>query len=624
MGELRRLNEASDVPLTWDATFGRFDAIVQSVQEAMALPQLFSVAHPDAVVREAALACDPKADRVHTALLMDDAIAVVLTRASASLVNLQPVQTRFVEHVLRDYRRNGITLDAEGRTRLKALNEKLTALGQQFEKHIAESGASITIRPDQLAGLPPAYLEAHVPDADGRVTITTDYPDYFPFMRYATDRVAARELFTLFNNRAAEGNLPILDQLIQLRAEKAHLLGYPMWAAYVLEPRMAKSPEIVRDFIANLHQSLHPLRDGEYGAFREAAQEAGLSDDPVSASDAAYLEDRLVAKRFTLDTKRLSEYFEVNAVRDGIMAVASQLYGISFEPSNASAWHEDVRPYDVSDAVTAELLGRVFIDLHPREGKYKHAAVFGIREAVVASDGSRILPMAALVCNFPKPGGTPALLSHGEVTTFFHEFGHLLHHIFSMSMLASASGTNVERDFVEAPSQMFEEWAWSREVLDLFARHHETGEKIPSELFDALLVSRTFGEAIGTERQLLLASLDQQYATREPGFDTTRVLEEVHAEYSSFGRVPGTYFQAAFGHLVGYDAAYYGYQWARSIAFDLFTRFQNEGMLNVETAKKYREEILSRGGMMDATDLTEAFLGRPCNAEAYKRYLRIS
>jgi thimet oligopeptidase len=254
--------------------------------------------------------------------------------------------------------------------------------------------------------------------------------------------------------------------------------------------------------------------------------------------------------------------------------------------------------------------------------KYKHAAVFGIRETKPMDGGARLMPIAAIVCNFPKPGGSsPALMSHADATTFFHEFGHVLHHLLSESPLASFSGTSVARDFVEAPSQMLEEWAWSRETLDLFARHHETGKPIPDKLFKAMVKSRSFGRAISTQRQLFLAALDQNYHTRPAGFDTTRVLEETQNAYLPFKYVPGTHFQATFGHLIGYDAGYYGYQWALSISRDLFSRFQVEGLLNPQTAADYRAAILAPGGSQDESSLIEHFLGRPPSDEAYRRFL---
>jgi thimet oligopeptidase len=316
----------------------------------------------------------------------------------------------------------------------------------------------------------------------------------------------------------------------------------------------------------------------------------------------------------------LSEYFEVRAVEQGIMEIASALYNVSFKPVEAPVWHPDVRPFDVLNP-DQTVLGRVYLDLYPRDGKFKHAAVFGLREAFTHPDGSRQLPVAALVCNFPKPGDAPALLTHSDVTTFFHEFGHLLHHTFSQSRYASFAGTNVARDFVEAPSQMFEEWAWQRETLDRFARHHQTNAPLPDALLTALHRSRTFGEGIRNERQLFLAALDQAYHTGEPGLDTTRVMEDMHAEYSPFARVPDTTFQGTFGHLVGYDAAYYGYQWARSLSFDLLTRFTSEGMMNTKVAQEYRTAILEPGGSIDETQMVTTFLGRPPNAEAYKTFL---
>jgi thimet oligopeptidase len=237
-------------------------------------------------------------------------------------------------------------------------------------------------------------------------------------------------------------------------------------------------------------------------------------------------------------------------------------------------------------------------------------------------DGSRLVPISAIECNFPKPGaGAPALMSHQDAVTFFHEFGHVLHHLLSESELSTFAGTSVARDFVESPSQMLEEWAWAKETLDLFAVHHETGAKLPKTLHQKMLRSRSFGRAVATQRQLFLAALDQTYHTRAPGFDTTQVLREVHDAYMPFSFVEGTHFQASFGHLIGYDAGYYGYQWALSIARDLFTRFQKAGLLDTKTAADYRAEILAPGGSADEAKLVERFLGRPPSDAAYKAFL---
>jgi thimet oligopeptidase len=260
--------------------------------------------------------------------------------------------------------------------------------------------------------------------------------------------------------------------------------------------------------------------------------------------------------------------------------------------------------------------------LYPRDGKYKHAAVFGIRDTVKMPDGSRLVPMAAIECNFPKPGGAaPALMSHADAVTFFHEFGHVLHHLLSESELSRFSGTSVARDFVESPSQMLEEWAWQKETLALFARHHNTNAPLPDNLHAAMLRSRGFGRALATQRQLYLAALDQAYHTRPVPLDTTKVLAEINDAYTPFKYVEGTHFQASFGHLIGYDAGYYGYQWALSIAQDLFTRFKKEGLLNPKTAAEYRQAVLAPGDSDDANNLVARFLGRPPSDAAYKAFL---
>lgn len=622
---IRSLSTKSDAELTWNATFGALDDMSRSIQEASFVPGLLAMVHPEASVRDAAMPCESKVDAFLTNLFMDKQVFEVFKRASTLIKTDDPVRTRLIEHTLRDYRRNGLDLPDEQRERLRAMNEELTKQGQQFERNLAETTLSISIKPEQLEGLPESFITSHPAGEDGMVRITTNYPDMIPFMTYAKDRDAAMEVYRLSQCRAKDQNLPILDAVLRLRYEKAKLLGYETWADYVLEPRMAKNAKTVKAFLDDMHTSLISKREGEFELYREEAKVLGLlqPDGSVRASDAAYLEDKICAKHFALDTQELQKYFEIEGVRDGIFEVASELYGVTFAPSNIAVWHEDVKPYDVKDTATGSLIGHLYMDLYPREGKYKHAAMFGLRNAAYASDGSRIAPHAALVCNFPKPGIGPALIGHDQVTTFFHEFGHTLHKLFSESRLVSFAGTSCAIDFVEVPSQMFEEWAWKRDVLDRFARHVETGEKIPDTLFEAMTKARAFGRAMFTERQIFLATLDQTFHTTEPGRDTTEIVNTLHTQYSSFTRIPNTYFQATFGHLMGYDAAYYGYQWALSIAVDVLTRFQSEGFMNRETASAYRASILSKGGSQEESDLVKAFLGRPGNAEAYKKYLGI-
>ncbi|MBX3222017.1 MAG: Zn-dependent oligopeptidase [Labilithrix sp.] len=623
LDEIRALDGAADDALTWDATAGKLDRARLALRNAGDFPALMAVSHPDDGVREKAKLCEPKLDKLDTALWLDPKLARVMKRYAAKKEALPAARARLVARTLRDFRRNGLDLDERGQARLRELNETLTKLSLDFDSNLAESHLTVEATPAELAGLPESFLVSHPPNKDGKVVLTTDYPDYFPVLTYAKDRKLALALFKQFENRAADANIPVLEKILTLRAEKAKLLGYATWADYVLEPRMAKDPKAVSTFLETLRQHLARKGRAELAEFKSAhVKLGGKATDAIPPSDRLYLEDQVRKAKFGLDSKEVSKYFEVRRVKDGLLDITSKLFGVRYRPAaNAPTWHPDVEAVEVTDAA-GKPIGRFYFDLYPRDGKYKHAAVFSIRDTAKMPDGSRLLPIAAIECNFPKPGGAaPALMSHQDAVTFFHEFGHVIHHLLSEAELSSFAGTSVARDFVESPSQMLEEWAWHKDTLALFARHHDTNAPLPAPLHAAMLRSRGFGRAIATQRQLYLSALDQAYHTRPLPFDTTKVLAEVHDAYTPFKYVEGTHFQASFGHLIGYDAGYYGYQWALSIAQDLFTRFKKEGLMNPKTAADYRANILAPGDSDDAAKLVERFLGRSPSDAAYKAFL---
>ena len=623
LDDVRAMDTKPDADLSWDTTVGALDRAKIAIRNAGDFPGLMAVAHPDDTVREAAKGCEPKVDKLETELWLDAALARVVKRYAAKKEPLSTPRARLLTHTLRDFRRNGLELDAKGQERVRGLNDELTKLGQDFSENIAASHLFVDATPAQLEGVPKEWLAAHKPGADGKIRISTDYPDYFPVITYAKDRGVALELYKQFDNRAADKNIALLDRLLALRSEKAKLLGYATWSDYVLEPRMAKDSKTVATFLEGLRRQVAKKSDAEMAEFRALHVKLGGKEaDAIPPSDRMYLEDQLRKSKYGLDSKEVSQYFEVRKVKEGLLAVTSKMFGIKFRPAEGMpTWHPDVEPMDVLDN-DGKLLGRFYFDLYPREGKYKHAAVFSIRDTAKMTDGSRLVPIAAIECNFTKPGGAaPALMSHQDAVVFFHEFGHVIHHVLSESELSSFAGTSVARDFVESPSQMFEEWAWSKPVLDLFALHHETGKPIPDAMFSSMTRSRSFGRGLFTQRQLFLAALDQAYHTRPPPLDTTKVLQETNDAYTPFKYVDGTHVQASFGHLVGYDAGYYGYQWALSIAEDLFTRFKREGLLNVKTAADYRATILSKGGSEDETAMVTKFLGRAPSDAAYKAFL---
>ncbi|HVY48884.1 MAG TPA: M3 family metallopeptidase, partial [Minicystis sp.] len=604
-----------------DDVLGAFDDVAFELSDAGDFNHLMAEAHPDAAVREAAKACEPKADRFTTALYLDADLAGVLRAYAAKNEPLDGEKKRLLSDTLRDFRRNGLELPPDKQARLRQLNEQITDIGQKFESNIASSGGKIRVKPASLAGLPPEFVKAHAPKADGLVEITTDYPDYYPFVTYAKDRKAALELYVLFTNRGGEQNVTLLEQLLKLRAEKANLLGYSTWADYAIEPRMAKSAKTVRDFLERIRAALkEPAKLEMAELVKEHRALGGSASDRLTPVERYYLSDRVRAKKYAFDSKELANYFEVSAVVKGLLDITSKMYGIAYKRVDAPVWHPDVQAYDAIDH--GKVIGRFYLDLYPRPDKYKHAAMFPVMSGKRLADGSYQRPVAALECNFPKPGGAgPALMTHEEVVTFFHEFGHVLHHLLTRSELASYSGTNTVRDFVEAPSQMFEEWAWSKDVLDLFARHYKTGAKIPDKLYQAMQRASGFGRALDTQRQIYLALLDLEYHTRKPPFDSTKVNEEVQESTDTFAYVKGTHFQSSFGHLIGYDAGYYGYQWALALSRDVLTRFKKEGFLNTATAAAWRDDVLAKGGGTDEREIVAKFLGREPSDEAYLGYL---
>lgn len=617
---IKSLKGAAAPALTYDAVLGRFDDVVLEIDSAAELNQLTAVAHPDAAVREAAKLCEPKADSFLTGLYLDADLAGVIRAYAAKNEPLLGEKKKLLAEILRDFRRNGLLLSPDQQKEMRRMNEEIIRIGQDFESNIASSSGHIEVKADSLKGLPPEYVAKH-PAKSGKIEIGIDYPDYFPFVTYSQDRKAATELFVKFSNRGGEENVKLLERLLKLRSDKAKLLGYPSWADYVLEPRMARDAKTVKAFLAQIREALRaPAKIELAELMKEHVKGFGKATDKLPPSERYFLQDRVKKEKYKLDTQELSQYFEIGAVKKGLLDITAKMYGLDYKEVPAKAWHPDVTAYEVSSG--GKPIGKFYLDLYSRPDKFKHMAMFPVVTSKTLANGARRLPVASLECNFPKPGAEAALMSHEDVVTFFHEFGHVLHHLLSRSELAHFSGTNVVRDFVEAPSQMFEEWPWSREVLDLFALHHKTGKKIPADLFQALTRARGFGKALETQRQLVFATLDQEYHTRAPGFDTTAVFEEVQSANDSFAYLKGVHFQSSFGHLIGYDAGYYSYQWALALSRDVLTRFRKEGLLNPAVAASWRDEVLSKGGGEDEKAMVTRFLGRAPNNDAYLAYIK--
>jgi thimet oligopeptidase len=600
-------------------TLEQYNQLLMAASASNAYAGLMSEVHPDEAIRDAARECEQVVSRFYSDLGLD---RQMYERLAAISVDTADGETRrFHAHTLRDYRRAGVDRPPEVRERLKQIDEELTRLGQQFSKNISEDVRFIEVRDVQrLVGLPADFIASHPPDAAGVIRITTDYPDYNPFMTYADDDGLRRELYVRFRSRGDQHNEGVLRDILKLRGEKAALLGYKDWAEYITADKMIKSGDRAAEFIEKVWKLAWPRAERDYAELLRTLRAVMPDATEVADWQKMWLENRVKKERYDVDSSLVREYFPYERVLAGLLEITSEIFDIQYAPlETAMPWHDSVLVYDVMRR--GDRLGRIYLDMHPRDGKYKHAAQFPLKDGVRGVQ----LPEGVLVCNFPDPraGGGPALMEHDDVVTMFHEFGHLMHHVLGGHQpWISQSGVATEWDFVEAPSQMFEEWAWSYETLSRFARHHATGEVIPRELVEKMRRADKFGLGTATVQQLFYAAISLAFHRADPDtLDQLGELRRLQMKYTPFAYVAGTKFHASFGHLVGYSAMYYTYQWSLVIAKDLLTPFEEKGLMAKDVTFAYRDRVLVPGGSRDAADLVRSFLGREYDFAAYERYL---
>lgn len=537
---------------------------------------------------------------------------------------LEGEQKRAVVRKLRDFRRKGLHLDDSTASAVKDINTKESELGIQFSKNLGEEDTSFLFAAEELAGVPESYLKERKQEEGGLYKVTLKYPCYIPLMERCTVSATRQKMEAGFNSRCKEKNTAILEELVQLRDKRAKLMGFDTHAEFITSIRMSGGAAKVKDFLGELGVKLKALLETDLGALRKLKEADGFpADAPINAWDRSFYCKKIEETTFNVDHEELKKYFPIEVVTKGLLDIYQELLGLRFEPEvdmEKAAWHPDVKAFKVTDAADKELVGYFYMDMHPREGKYGHAACFGLQAGCEVS-GSRQVPVAAAVCNFPKPTPEqPALLSHGDVETFFHEFGHVMHQLCSKAKLAMFAGTSVERDFVEAPSQMLENWVWKPEALVRMSRHHETGAPIPDDLLQALIKSRNANSGILNMRQVVLASFDQAIH-RAASADTAAELARLTQELMMVPATPGTNMAASFGHLAGgYDSQYYGYLWSDVYSADMFeSRFEVEGIFAPSAGLSYRKEILAPGGSRDAIESLRAFLGRDPIQEPFLR-----
>ena len=589
------------------ASLAAWDEATGAISDASARASLLRSVHPDAAMREAGERCEQEAEALSTMLALDPAIYRSLSQVDASG---EDEATRwYLFRVLRDFRRAGVDQDEATRARVRALNEELVKIGQEFQRNIRDDVRQVTVTPAELEGLPADYIAAH-----SSLVITTDYPDYVPFMTYARSSAARERLWRVNRQRAHPRNLEVLDRMLGRRFEVARLLGYASWAAYVTEDKMIGSEKAAAEFIEKISDAAAARAAQDYQVLLARKREDEPSAGRVDSWDAEALKERVRAEQFGFDAQSVRPYFDFARVQQGIFETTGRMFGIEYRRCEAPVWHAEVTAWEVVEE--GRVIGRFFLDLFPRAGKYKHAAQF----TLTSGQSGRALPEGALVCNFPR---APALLEHSEVVTYFHEFGHLLHHLFGgHTRWAGLSGVRTEWDFVEAPSQMLEEWCWDASVLQHFARHHQTGEPIPAEMVGRMRAADEFGKGLRVRQQMFYAATSLRFHDCDPtGLDTTALAGDLQERYTPFRRVAETYFQESFGHLEGYSAIYYTYMWSLVIAKDLFGVFREGGLMNPEIARRYRRSILEPGGGRPAGEMVKAFLGREAKFDAFAGWM---
>ena len=615
-GKLKELAAIPAAQRTFKNTVLAFELAGNAFGEAVRVPSMLAYISDNADLRKASQELELKVGQYSVDLMTREDIFDALNEYAAKGENLDPVDARLLEKTLLDFKQNGLGLPKPKKNKIKKLMKELVGIELDFAKHLRDVSDALEVAPEELKGLPEDFKARLKRTEKGGYLVTMNYPDYVPFMQNAESGEARRKLEAMFNNRCADVNIKLMEDALAIRRKIGKLLGFQSFADYVLDDRMAKNSATVFAFLERTQAKLKKKGRKE---LRARAKLKGNGDKFLNAWETGYYNNLLKKTKYSIDHEKIKEYFPVETVLKGMFEVFGEVFAVKFVPADLPKWHQDVRPYEVQNA-DGSVAAYFYLDLFPRDGKYKHAACFGIRKGFERADGAYELPAAGIVSNFSPPSGDlPPLLKFDEVVTLFHEFGHVTHNIFTRAKYAKFSGTSVSRDFVEVPSKMLENWAYDPAVLRRISGHYKNpAEKLPEATIKKLIDAKNMDSGMGNLRQIFFSLLDMKYHTAKGKVDTTKVYEKLMKKISLIPMSPGTHPQTSFGHLMGgYEAGYYGYMWAEVIAADLFGAFEAAGVMNPATGAKYRELILAPGRSYDEAGQVEKFLGRASTEEAF-------
>ena len=607
---LRKALEASKGKATVGTTLAAFDKLGEVIGDGAGEAGFYREVATTAAARTAGQNCETRMSSEGTKLSLSRPI---YERIKAIPMPTDDAPTKlYLTRTLSAFERAGIALDAAGRAKAQALSDQASKLSTAFESNIPKGQRTITATAAELEGLPQDFIDAHKAGSDGKITLRTDYTDYIPVMTYAKSGALRERFYRQYVLRAYPANDQVLRDMINTRDELAKLVGRPNYASLNFEDRMLNTPEKVQALMDDMAAAAKPAAERDYAKKLALLQQLQPGATALQPWDNGYVSQLVQKQSYGYDRQEARKYFNYDNVRDGILKLTEDMFGVDIRPWSTPKWDKLVEAYEMYDH--GKLIGRFYFDSHPRDGKYEHANAVPLRTGVRGA-----IPVAALVMNLPAGKG---LMEHGDVETFLHEYGHLLHAIFAgqNQRWAGESGITTEWDFVEAPSQMLENWVYDYDTLAGFAVD-SAGNKIPRDLVEKMNKARYFSIGMDDMRQLGLSNISLQYYLKPAPADLGAAARAFDAKYDPLPQPSFSQFQDSFPHLAGYGAAYYTYRWSIVIADDMFTQFAKNGLRDRATADRYRKLVLAPGGTKPAAELVADFLGRPISLDAYRAKL---
>ncbi|MBV8364213.1 MAG: Zn-dependent oligopeptidase [Candidatus Eremiobacteraeota bacterium] len=586
---------------------------------------LFEVS-PDKPTRDASLQCGTDQSNFFTDLSARPDLYAALVAVRKSGTAKSVYDKKLLQLWMTSLARSGAGLPATKRAEFVRLEKKLTDLQNKYQENLGNDATTITITQAAASGLPSDFIAGLKKNPDGTFVVPVNESTVSLFLENAKDANARKEFYMAYNNRSAGANTTLLQEAIATRDRLAHLMGYPTWAAYQLADKMAQTPQRVTSFLNDLDAKILPKARQEIATLAQLkAQDTGTANATIDPWDVSYYDNMLNKTRYAVDTEAIRQYFPVDHTIDAVLNIYHKLLGVTFvKNANPNVWYPGVIGYDVYDTRSGRFIGSTYFDLYPRPGKYDHFANFPILP-VRKMNGTFRAPVAAILGNWPKPApGHPALLSHSDVVTFFHEFGHNMAALLTTAPYETLS-SGFRFDFIEAPSQMLENFVWQPSILKEISSDVTTGAPLPDDLIAKMTAAKYVDYAYFTTRQIMLAKVDMDYHTMGPNVDTTAVWAKVANEDTPMPMTTGIHPQASFGHLMGgYDAGYYGYLWSKVYAQDMFTAFQRGGLESPIVGMRYRNDILAPARTKEPDAEVAAFLGRPMSPTAFYKEFGIT